>query len=287
MTRIRCYNCQRFSYKVAVCHSQKSICSRFAGNHEVKKCPTNISGTENDTPRCANCDGAHPTSYGGCPAYKKAKEIVIIQTTEKLSYAQAVGVHKAKNASENKNAKKPQTPAPSNAVGKTQTPTPPNDESKDRPSRETATPNQEGSTNNPTGITEVSHSNCISKHYLVDFINAIASILKENKPKDVLIETLFKLCQNLNSKIQTKRSSWRNYCEKSKTRTKMSEVWRTAKRMNGVNSAHNIPNLKLGDQTFGANLQKAEIFATVFSKVSSETNTTSPEFSLRSRVRIY
>ena len=201
---IRCYNCQRFGHKAAVCHSKKSICSKCAGNHEVKECPTITSETENDTPRCANCDGAHPTSYGGCPAYKRAKEIVKIQTTEKLSYAQAVGVHKAKTASENKNARNRQPPAPSNAAEKTQSPTPRNDESKDRPNRDTATPNQEGSTNNPTGQSELSHSNCISKHYLVDFISAIASILKEDKPKDVLIETLFKLCQNLNSKIHEK-----------------------------------------------------------------------------------
>ena len=83
----KCYNCQRFGHKAAACHSKKSICSKCAGNHEVKECPTIISGPGNNTPRCANCSDAHPTSYGGCPAYKKAKEIVKIQRSEKLSYA--------------------------------------------------------------------------------------------------------------------------------------------------------------------------------------------------------
>ena len=111
----------------------------------------------------------------------------------------------------------------------------------------------------------------------VDDRNRALRRMRQTKSPDDCLE--YRRCKGIAQRTikEAKRSSWRNYCEKLNTRTKMSEVWRTTKRMNGVDSAHNIPNLKLENQTFETNLQKAEIFATVFSKVSSDTNYT-PEF---------
>src|SRR5207244_3673397 len=44
--------------------------------------------------RCVNCKGQHSSTYKGCPAYARAKEICHIKATNHISYAEATKIFK-------------------------------------------------------------------------------------------------------------------------------------------------------------------------------------------------
>jgi hypothetical protein len=88
---MRCMKCQQYAgHKAANCRAPQK-CPICAGPHAFERCPQAAPDREAERqPRCPNCNGAHSAAYRGCPAFKKAKEIVQIKFTEKISYADAV-----------------------------------------------------------------------------------------------------------------------------------------------------------------------------------------------------
>lgn len=77
----RCYNCQKFGHLGSNCRSKESICAKCG---QVKLEVHSCSRT-----RCVNCSESHPASDKNCEFYKMEKEILSIQSSDKLSYAEA------------------------------------------------------------------------------------------------------------------------------------------------------------------------------------------------------
>lgn len=61
----QCFKCQRHGHVAKHCNGPVR-CKVCAGPHSHKDC------TSRSHPRCANCNGSHPASYGSCPKKKAA-----------------------------------------------------------------------------------------------------------------------------------------------------------------------------------------------------------------------
>jgi hypothetical protein len=75
----------------------------------------------------------------------------------------------------------------------------------------------------------------------------------------------------------TAKEHWRNYCTKLNPHSRVSSVWDAVKRMNGLNRKSNIPIICENGRNYDTNLEKANIFADTYERVSSDQNH-SPEF---------
>ena len=113
------------------------------------------------------------------------------------------------------------------------------------------------------------------------------ALLRMRRTKDPTDCMEYRRCKGIAQKVikEAKKASWRNYCGTLNTRTKMSEIWRTTKRMSGVKTAHNIPTLKSRDQKYESNYEKAELFAETFARVSADENH-SPDF-IKNRAKFH
>ncbi|XP_077548032.1 uncharacterized protein LOC144160707 [Haemaphysalis longicornis] len=64
-TATQCFKCQRHGHIAKYCNGPVR-CKICAGPHSYKDC------TSRAHPRCANCDGPHPATFGACPQKKAA-----------------------------------------------------------------------------------------------------------------------------------------------------------------------------------------------------------------------
>lgn len=64
----QCKRCQKFGHTRNYC-AMTPRCVKCAGDHETDKC----TAKKVPSPKCANCEGAHPASWKGCPAYQARK----------------------------------------------------------------------------------------------------------------------------------------------------------------------------------------------------------------------
>jgi hypothetical protein len=62
----QCFNCQQFGYASPYC-GRPSKCVKCGQQHLTQEC----TKQKTDLPNCANCGGAHPANYNGCPEYQK------------------------------------------------------------------------------------------------------------------------------------------------------------------------------------------------------------------------
>ena len=77
----RCYNCQKFGHLGSNCRSKQPICAKCGQEKlEVHTCSRT---------RCANCRESHPATDKNCEFYKMEKEVLSIQSSDKVSYAEA------------------------------------------------------------------------------------------------------------------------------------------------------------------------------------------------------
>ena len=76
------------------------------------------------------------------------------------------------------------------------------------------------------------------------------------------------------------RSHWENYCSTLNSSSKITEVWKMAKKMDGQKTSHNIPIITDNNVNYNTNNEKAEHFARTFAAISSDQNY-SPEFQKR------
>ena len=78
----QCYHCQKFNHSAKTCRAEEGKCSRCGeAGHAGPSCT--------NPPNCANCDGAHKASDRNCPHYKIEKEIITLQTLNKIGYREA------------------------------------------------------------------------------------------------------------------------------------------------------------------------------------------------------
>jgi hypothetical protein len=64
----QCRRCLAFGHGQMNCN-RSPRCVKCAGNHLMSDCP--LPKGKSDSVNCANCNGNHPASYKGCPAYKE------------------------------------------------------------------------------------------------------------------------------------------------------------------------------------------------------------------------
>src|SRR5208282_1376712 len=83
---IRCLNCQQFNHRQLGCKNH-SKCARCGRQHRTGECDI-IKG---QPLRCANCRGEHSSASPTCPAYTRVKKAWKLSSTEKMSYAKAIG----------------------------------------------------------------------------------------------------------------------------------------------------------------------------------------------------
>lgn len=85
----RCFNCQGFGHNADVCRA-KSRCDTCAEAHKSKDCPQKLLPTTEKKMKCANCNGSHTTSYGGCENIKTAKKVEKFRAHQGMNYRDAV-----------------------------------------------------------------------------------------------------------------------------------------------------------------------------------------------------
>ena len=84
----RCFKCQRFGHISSSCKSGLR-CAHCAGTHEYSNCPDLQKPIDERTAKCANCGQNHSAAFKNCNSYNLAKQITLIKTQEKISYAAA------------------------------------------------------------------------------------------------------------------------------------------------------------------------------------------------------
>ncbi|MEO1211823.1 MAG: hypothetical protein AAFX78_20315, partial [Cyanobacteria bacterium J06638_20] len=76
----QCFRCQEFGHLARDCTGPQK-CKNCAGDHLHTDC----KATMEEAQMCGNCQGSHPSTFKGCPAYREAKEK---KDQEHLTYAQ-------------------------------------------------------------------------------------------------------------------------------------------------------------------------------------------------------
>ena len=56
----RCFKCQHYGHKAAVCRMRSERCGKCAGEHQTRLCP-------GAPPQCVNCGDAHHSGSRSCP----------------------------------------------------------------------------------------------------------------------------------------------------------------------------------------------------------------------------
>jgi len=75
----QCFKCQEFGHLARDCTAAQR-CKNCGEDHRHTEC----SKTTEDH-QCSNCQGSHPSTFRGCPAYQEAKKD---QVQQQLTYAQ-------------------------------------------------------------------------------------------------------------------------------------------------------------------------------------------------------
>ena len=74
--------CQKLGHTRNQCRNEKETCGRCAQEgHSERGCA--------NTPKCVNCGEDHQSSSGTCPHYQMRKEILKLQSTEKIPFREA------------------------------------------------------------------------------------------------------------------------------------------------------------------------------------------------------
>ena len=102
----QCFRCQRFGHSAAHCTSPPR-CVACGGAHSVKDCDTS-----NQVVKCANCNGNHTASYGGCSFMKDARKVEAVRATQKLSYRDAARVVKSSASKTSSSPTRPLSSSP-------------------------------------------------------------------------------------------------------------------------------------------------------------------------------
>ena len=75
----RCYKCQQFGHGARTCRATEDVCPLCSGTHKQDDCPNK------ESPKCPNCDGAHPATSRECPAFLTEKRALEIQVESRCT----------------------------------------------------------------------------------------------------------------------------------------------------------------------------------------------------------
>ena len=165
-------------------------------NIDIEVCPSKDKNREDQRASCPNCRANHPASYKGCKKYQEAKQIIKIQTEEKLFYADAL---KSFGKKENRNiAQAEQTkpkivsednPAADNCYTGT------DDIITDCVNAHANSEHMVLSTgeNINTRSDKQNHNQCVNIDKLVEFIQSIGKLLLDQNSKQDLIAKLYRM----------------------------------------------------------------------------------------------
>ena len=186
---IRCYNCQAYGHKSNNCRSRVK-CPICAKNHSYEDCPSKDKNRENQRAFCPNCHANHPASYKGCKKYHEAKQILKIQTEEKLSYADALksyGEKENRSIAQAEQTKPKTVSEDNNAPGNNQT-----DDIITNCVNENTNSERILSTGEHinTRSDKQNHNQCVNIDRLVEFIQSIGKLLLDQNSKQDLIAKL-------------------------------------------------------------------------------------------------
>lgn len=76
---IQCYKCQKFGHHATSCKSLHEICAKCSEHHPTAQC-------HNETHKCVNCKGEHPSWQKECPHKMSAIQKLIIRKREAPPY---------------------------------------------------------------------------------------------------------------------------------------------------------------------------------------------------------
>ena len=84
----------------------------------------------------------------------------------------------------------------------------------------------------------------------------------------------YKRCKGLVTKIirATRRNYWRKFSSTLSSRTKLNKVWKVIKNLSNSKAKECIPDLKIGNEFTNSQEEKANVLASHFAKVSSDSN---------------
>ena len=170
-----CYNCQKYGHIAANCRS-KTTCPICSGKHSYEDCEVQNLKDERKA-ICPNCRGDHPASYKGCPAYQEAKTIKRVQTTNAISYAEAVKTIRNQDNTE--------LPRSNNTLSEQNKPATPaelsNKRGNDIPRRTEvnvhAAPPNVNKLNQVNAESENTHQQCVKIELLTEFFQSFTTVL--------------------------------------------------------------------------------------------------------------
>jgi ribonuclease HI len=71
---------------------------------------------------------------------------------------------------------------------------------------------------------------------------------------------------------EAKRDYWENYCNNLTEKSKLTELWQTAKKLKNINTYRTIPTLTENNQNYTTDVEKANVIAKELVKTSQQTN---------------
>lgn len=77
----RCFKCQKFGHSAKNCQNTSLCCRCGQPDHEAESCDNNE--------KCANCKGEHRADSKTCRVYVEEKEVLKIQSVERISFSEA------------------------------------------------------------------------------------------------------------------------------------------------------------------------------------------------------
>jgi len=78
----RCFKCQGYNHSRLACHAIQIVCGNCGNTgHEETGCTRST--------KCVNCEGDHKASSHACPQYQFEKEVLAVQTRQKIGYGEA------------------------------------------------------------------------------------------------------------------------------------------------------------------------------------------------------
>ena len=203
---IRCYNCQAYGHKSNNCRSRVK-CPICANNHSYEVCPSKDKNREDQRASCPNCRANHPASYKGCKMYQEAKQIIKIQTEEKLSYADAL---KSFGRKENRNIAQAEQTKPK--IVSEDNPAADNTGTDDiitdcvNPHTNSEHMVSTGENIIDTRSDKQNHNQCVNIDKLVEFIQSIGKLLLDQNSKQDLIAKLYQMVDEFVRSI--KKPNW-------------------------------------------------------------------------------